>query len=317
MATLFEQAGYTKDTVFEVLVGDDIGRHIKLSRDDGSNCPYFKDIAGKELDCDVYYFDPAEGDLRVVENPKEDSLVSSVSNKLKFPLYVNTNGLSKGEVKDLTDKFVSLGAEEKETVGNTHTFWKYYGVDADNSTRFWDHVGYFGDDAKECSYEDFLKAFEESQSTDNEQQESESVDKPFPEGFIAWSGGEMPIPKGTWATVIYRDGERSTLTVGYDTDESGYKEIPDTNRVATTWTHSNDPGDIVAYKIEEESEDFSQQDVEENSEMPGAIKIEEAGPISLSSTSTFKFTVKGKFIIEQIGDSLGISVEDGEATFYQ
>lgn len=65
----------------------------------------------------------------------------------------------------------------------------------------------------------------------------------IPEGFIAWHGGECPVPKGTMIDVIYRDGAKLC-------------NIPaltklDSIREATWafWDNDGATNDIVAYRV--------------------------------------------------------------------
>ena len=67
------------------------------------------------------------------------------------------------------------------------------------------------------------------------------VEQPAQDGWIEWSGGECPVPKGTIVDVRYRNGQENTcaeaLTLG---------------KGASDWDLDGDPRDIIAYRIAEQ-----------------------------------------------------------------
>jgi hypothetical protein len=72
--------------------------------------------------------------------------------------------------------------------------------------------------------------------------------KPKSDGWIEWSGGEMPVPEGTRVHTKYRDGGEAIVKAGtYDTNC-----LLDSGRVALSWTHSGGSGDIITYKLYKE-----------------------------------------------------------------
>ncbi|AUG88573.1 hypothetical protein [Pseudomonas phage TC6] len=55
--------------------------------------------------------------------------------------------------------------------------------------------------------------------------------------WIEWNGGECPVPYGTKVDVIYRDGYKTSMRIVW----------LDFNH--NVWSHLNDEGDIVAYRV--------------------------------------------------------------------
>lgn len=65
----------------------------------------------------------------------------SESSEFKFPCAVNIVHLEEFGVIALTEAFVKLGAHNRENNDtNSIGSWHYYGVDSDNTTRFWDYL---------------------------------------------------------------------------------------------------------------------------------------------------------------------------------
>lgn len=88
---------------------------------------------------------------------------------------------------------------------------------------------------------------EEAKSLQPHLFEEEEVDS---EGFIKWSGGEMPVPEGTMVHVKYRDGRVVIITAGLKRTDVGYCRITEEGILtAINWKHNNLPWDIVAYKL--------------------------------------------------------------------
>ena len=60
--------------------------------------------------------------------------------------------------------------------------------------------------------------------------------------WIEWNGGECPVPVGTLVDVEYRDGARMPAmkagVIDYDSDYLAYD-----------WTHTDNDGDIIAYRL--------------------------------------------------------------------
>jgi hypothetical protein len=66
--------------------------------------------------------------------------------------------------------------------------------------------------------------------------------QPAADGWLAWNGGECPVPAGTLVDVRHRDGDEFLGVSAGDPDEV----------VAEDWSISDKqshPGDIVAYRI--------------------------------------------------------------------
>ncbi|AMO43542.1 hypothetical protein O4_67 [Pseudomonas phage O4] len=55
--------------------------------------------------------------------------------------------------------------------------------------------------------------------------------------WIEWDGGECPVPYGTKVDIIYRDGYKTSMSIVW----------LDFNH--NVWSHLNDEGDIVAYRV--------------------------------------------------------------------
>lgn len=55
--------------------------------------------------------------------------------------------------------------------------------------------------------------------------------------WIEWNGGECPVPVGTKVDTIYRDGYKNEMWIGW----LGFSQ--------NIWSHLNDEGDIVAYRL--------------------------------------------------------------------
>lgn len=53
------------------------------------------------------------------------------------------------------------------------------------------------------------------------------------DGWIEWSGGECPVPRGSETTIRFRDGDETTDTIPH----------------LWNWEHDNDEADIIAYRI--------------------------------------------------------------------
>jgi len=63
------------------------------------------------------------------------------------------------------------------------------------------------------------------------------------DGWITWRGGDQPVPDETTVTVIFADK---------DTDTDSASAFPG-------WFYFGDRGDIIAYKIHDESDKFAAQ----------------------------------------------------------
>lgn len=61
------------------------------------------------------------------------------------------------------------------------------------------------------------------------------------DGWIAWAGGECPVPFGTLVDVKHRDGDVYLKRPAGVTGGAG------------DWSHTNDNGDIIAYRVSEQS----------------------------------------------------------------
>ena len=132
--TPFEQAGYTKDTKFKVLVDDydlEIGTVVVIRTDDGTDCPFFKTIVPQDHGSLCYYLPNARTGCEQLE-----LLVEILAPKIKFPCCVPTS-----EIKDantllaLVAVFEANGATVYDGVdcGGGHEFdrvdnWDYFGV---------------------------------------------------------------------------------------------------------------------------------------------------------------------------------------------
>lgn len=55
--------------------------------------------------------------------------------------------------------------------------------------------------------------------------------------WIEWNGGECPVPYGTKVDVIYRDGYKTYMRIGW------------AHLSPNVWIHFNDEWDIVAYRV--------------------------------------------------------------------
>ena len=72
------------------------------------------------------------------------------------------------------------------------------------------------------------------------------------DGWITWSGGEMPVAKGIMVHVKYRDGVETICSAGIMGWEEGFEGNVD-GRSAVNWKHPhNSIWDIVAYKLYED-----------------------------------------------------------------
>ena len=129
--TPFEQAGYTKDTKFKLLMDYNSykkGDIVTLHRDDGSDCPMFTDGKGNYH----YLYLP---NMRPTGDQRMEVYVEEAT-KIKFPCCVSTS-----EIKDaktllaLVALFEANGATVYDGVdcGGGHEFdrvdsWDYFGV---------------------------------------------------------------------------------------------------------------------------------------------------------------------------------------------
>ncbi|RTL05413.1 hypothetical protein EKK58_08025 [Candidatus Dependentiae bacterium] len=84
------------------------------------------------------------------------------------------------------------------------------------------------------------------------EQKNEKVVKVDKDGFIPWNGGEMPVPKGAMVHVKLRSGKEVICTAGYHPSSKQFKRLSDNRLYANDWSHDNEPGDIVAYKVYED-----------------------------------------------------------------
>ena len=84
------------------------------------------------------------------------------------------------------------------------------------------------------------------------------------DGFIPWNGGEMPVPMGAVVHVKLRSGKEVICTAGYHPSSKQFKRLSDNWLYANDWSHDNEPGDIVAYRVHEEDDVYTklQQDVD-------------------------------------------------------
>lgn len=83
-------------------------------------------------------------------------------------------------------------------------------------------------------------------------QKNEKAVKVDKDGFIPWYGGEMPVPRGTMVHVKLRSGKEVICTAGYHPSSKQFKRLSDNWLYATDWSHDNEPGDIVAYRVYDE-----------------------------------------------------------------
>lgn len=84
-------------------------------------------------------------ELQDIVNSVNEGVVSKPSpSKISFPCAVNIEGFTEDTIIDLTNAFVELGADDKENNDtNDHNCWRYYGVDSEGGTRFWDYLNDF------------------------------------------------------------------------------------------------------------------------------------------------------------------------------
>lgn len=134
--TPFEEAGYTKDTKFKLLMDCNSykkGDVLTLHHDDGSTCPMFTD--GKSNNHYVYLPNMRpEGDQRI-------EVYVGEATKLKFPCAVPMSEIKDQETFDkIFTLFIVNGAEEYEIDYKENLDYRFFGVDYDEDTIFYSSV---------------------------------------------------------------------------------------------------------------------------------------------------------------------------------
>lgn len=173
------------------------------------------------------------------------------------PFCVCTEDFTEQEIADLLDRCVDLGAEAEEAYRGLNTCnwfsdkdyvygtFVYTGVDEDLVT--------WVEDISSC-YADNLLPREEALSylrlthQDGRLVEIETLEPLLEDGFIPWSGGECPVPKGTMVHVKYLSGEESIVTALLCKEHPEYEQVSG-DCWAVDWDMSGLGGDIVAYKV--------------------------------------------------------------------
>ena len=204
------------------------------------------------------------------------------------PFCVRTEYLTPQQAQDLLDRCVDLGVKAEECICDESTHikhdypdwyckdtYEFVGVNGDN----WTYVGdipdhYGGNILTFQEMLDYLQLHEEGDRlVPNESRPAPDLDdvittgvrvgegycfvadgkqsKVDEDGFTPWSGGEMPVKKGTMVHVKYKDGAESIVTAGLIEGEGGFIQKRGLY-CAKEWSHNNSGASIVAYKVVED-----------------------------------------------------------------
>lgn len=133
-----------------------------------------------------------------------------MTSKLKVPCCVELKGLEKYQVLEIEDIFVKLGAGVCDSAEEfSPDFWKYYGVEDDNTTQFYDRRGSYSEDDNDSDVT--LYTLEELRALVVEDQASPETPS---DGWIEWNGGARPVAEATIVETKYRGWEGEIQPAG-------------------------------------------------------------------------------------------------------
>lgn len=219
---------------------------------------------------------------------------------IKVPMCVDIKDWEESQVDVLNAIFTTIGAEEVETTQtNCYEGWNYYGIDDQETTRFWDHLYEFGENT-------IVYTLEELQAIIDEVNKGEVVEVPPPStnGWIPWSGGEMPIPEGTVIDVKHRDGDI-------------HRSKPAGGNFNVRWDHIGSFGDITAYRIVDTAVASSDDDTAtlDEDEYVG-IALGETGSTDFIGSSV-KVTANISFDVVIKGQTFTLTTEELQELYVQ